>query len=43
MGWPNNEVTPRVRELIVLGMVIEKGKTYDEQTKRNVNLLEVVT
>ena len=38
LGWDINRVTGRVTELVGLGMVIDDGTKYDNDTNRTVTL-----
>lgn len=33
LGWPINEITPRVRELIDYGMIVKQGRTISKSGK----------
>lgn len=41
LGWSINRVCPRVRELQDLGALKTSGTKWDDQTQRNVEILEV--
>jgi hypothetical protein len=43
LDWTINTVCPRRGELLVKGLIVEDGTTFDEETKRKVMLWKIAT